>query len=149
MNVQNLLEETKTVHDVQMGENLNIISVILHTHYIDVDTIFDYIHSEFCFVIGTTIIRTANLVSATPMEQCKSYLLKLLYLFNDLLQSWNNDDIIPLYYRLDESGIPFCFTDTGIVQCPCRNNFGGEFCNECADGFYNFPECVRKLYKVK
>ena len=30
-----------------------------------------------------------------------------------------------------------------IFQCPCKNNFGGDFCKECAQGFYNFPECKR------
>ena len=26
--------------------------------------------------------------------------------------------------------------------CECKENFSGQFCNECADGYFNFPECV-------
>ena len=26
--------------------------------------------------------------------------------------------------------------------CECKENFQGQFCNECADGFFNFPDCV-------
>ena len=33
------------------------------------------------------------------------------------------------------------------VQCPCLDNYSGAFCNECAEGYYNFPECIRKTKK--
>ena len=46
---------------------------------------------------------------------------------------------------MDERGIPFCVSDTGEIQCPCKDNFAGEFCDKCADGYYNFPECKRML----
>lgn len=26
--------------------------------------------------------------------------------------------------------------------CECKLNFSGQYCNVCADGFYNFPDCV-------
>lgn len=29
-------------------------------------------------------------------------------------------------------------------QCPCKANFGGDFCKECAPGYFNYPECKRK-----
>ena len=45
--------------------------------------------------------------------------------------------------RLDESGVPVCVSE-GSNQCPCNENFGGQFCDECAPGYYNFPECKRK-----
>jgi len=43
------------------------------------------------------------------------------------------------------NGLPFCVADgSSEVQCPCLDNFSGQFCNECAPGFFNFPECTRK-----
>ena len=54
-----------------------------------------------------------------------------------------------MHLRLDERGIPFCVSDTGEVQCPCKENFAGEFCDQCAPGYYNFPECKRKLLSPK
>ena len=45
---------------------------------------------------------------------------------------------------LQDSGIPFCVA-AGVLQCPCKENFAGAFCNECAEGYFNFPECTRKI----
>ncbi len=30
-------------------------------------------------------------------------------------------------------------------QCPCKDNYAGAKCDQCARGFYNFPQCVGKL----
>ena len=35
-----------------------------------------------------------------------------------------------------------CDKDTG--ECTCKDNIGGEKCNECIDGYYGFPDCKRK-----
>ena len=45
--------------------------------------------------------------------------------------------------RLMDNGIPFCVSDTGELECPCLPNFAGAFCDQCAPGFFNFPECSR------
>ena len=29
-------------------------------------------------------------------------------------------------------------------QCPCKDNYVGAKCDQCARGFYNFPQCVGK-----
>ena len=29
-------------------------------------------------------------------------------------------------------------------QCNCKDNIGGEKCNECIGGYYGFPDCKRK-----
>lgn len=48
-------------------------------------------------------------------------------------------------FSLQASGIPFCVAEGSTeVQCPCLPNFTGAFCKECAEGFFNFPECTRK-----
>ena len=47
--------------------------------------------------------------------------------------------------RSDENGIPVCTSGGEDLQCPCKENFGGAFCDECAEGFFNFPECTREL----
>lgn len=41
-----------------------------------------------------------------------------------------------------DSGLPVCVVDDKI-QCPCLKNFTGTFCDECAQGFHNFPNCVK------
>ena len=33
----------------------------------------------------------------------------------------------------------------GGGQCPCKPNYTGLDCDQCAPGFYNFPECKCKL----
>lgn len=33
-------------------------------------------------------------------------------------------------------------SDYGTTECSCPQNVVGEFCESCADGFYNYPECV-------
>ena len=30
-----------------------------------------------------------------------------------------------------------------LFQCPCKLQYGGEFCDQCAEGYYNYPECTR------
>lgn len=30
----------------------------------------------------------------------------------------------------------------GGGQCPCKTNFAGKNCDKCADGYYNFPDCL-------
>jgi len=42
----------------------------------------------------------------------------------------------------DDNGIPVCTSVGEELQCPCKDNFGGEFCDECAEGYFNFPECT-------
>ena len=51
--------------------------------------------------------------------------------------------IFNLRFRLTESGTPVCVSE-GSLQCPCLENFAGAFCDECAEGYFNFPECTRK-----
>ena len=29
-------------------------------------------------------------------------------------------------------------------ECECKDNIGGATCNECKDGYYDFPNCKRK-----
>ena len=52
------------------------------------------------------------------------------------------------YYSADDNGIPVCTSGGEELQCPCKDNFGGEFCDECAEGYFNFPECTRKWITV-
>nr|XP_038952851.1 laminin subunit alpha-3 isoform X2 [Rattus norvegicus] len=33
--------------------------------------------------------------------------------------------------------------DQGSGRCHCKPNFSGDFCETCADGYYNFPFCLR------
>ena len=47
---------------------------------------------------------------------------------------------------LMENGLPFCVAE-GTLQCPCLENFSGAFCDECAEGFFGFPDCNRKFMK--
>ncbi|NWX92232.1 LAMA3 protein, partial [Nothoprocta pentlandii] len=32
--------------------------------------------------------------------------------------------------------------EEGSGRCHCKQNFQGESCEQCADGFYGFPSCV-------
>ena len=48
----------------------------------------------------------------------------------------------------DEAGAPVCTSGGQDLQCPCKENFGGAFCDECAPGFYNFPECTREYQQA-
>lgn len=34
--------------------------------------------------------------------------------------------------------------DQGSGRCHCKPNFSGDFCETCADGYYNFPFCLSK-----
>ena len=52
-----------------------------------------------------------------------------------------------MYFRLDESGVPVCVSEDS-AQCPCLENFSGQFCDQCAPGYYNFPECQRKYREI-
>uniref|UniRef100_A0A8C6ZTL4 Laminin subunit alpha 3 n=1 Tax=Nothoprocta perdicaria TaxID=30464 RepID=A0A8C6ZTL4_NOTPE len=36
--------------------------------------------------------------------------------------------------------------EEGSGRCYCKQNFQGESCEQCADGFYGFPSCVRILF---
>ena len=56
-------------------------------------------------------------------------------------------EINSFHSRSDENGIPVC-TSGEDLQCPCKENFGGAFCDECKEGYYNFPECTRKFVEV-
>jgi hypothetical protein len=31
-------------------------------------------------------------------------------------------------------------------KCPCKENFAGDFCKECAEGYFSYPECIRKFF---
>ena len=51
----------------------------------------------------------------------------------------------------ENSGLPVCVFEDELgsdLQCPCRDNYSGTFCDECAPGYYNFPDCIRKLRKI-
>ncbi len=52
--------------------------------------------------------------------------------------------VIPNLFRLSDDGIPICVAE-GRLQCPCLYNFNGSFCDECALGYWNFPDCQRKI----
>lgn len=34
--------------------------------------------------------------------------------------------------------------EEGSGHCHCKVNFHGENCEQCAEGYYSFPFCVRK-----
>ncbi|KAG8442191.1 hypothetical protein GDO86_011115 [Hymenochirus boettgeri] len=36
--------------------------------------------------------------------------------------------------------------EEGSGRCFCKSNFSGEKCDQCAEGFYNYPRCVRVPY---
>ena len=46
-------------------------------------------------------------------------------------------------HRLQDNGLPFCVSE-GTLQCPCLENFAGAFCDECAEGYFGFPNCSCK-----
>ena len=46
--------------------------------------------------------------------------------------------------REDDQGYPVCTSGGEAMQCPCKENFAGEFCDQCAEGYFNFPECTRE-----
>ena len=61
-------------------------------------------------------------------------------------QSWILMWIV-FHSRVDEGGPPLCISDTTNsygIQCLCKENFAGPFCDKCATGYYNFPDCTRK-----
>lgn len=35
-----------------------------------------------------------------------------------------------------------CNQKTG--DCPCKNNFSGKQCDQCKDGYWNYPDCLCK-----
>ena len=41
------------------------------------------------------------------------------------------------------NGIPYC-GEGAEATCPCLENFDGAFCDQCAPGYFNFPDCERK-----
>ena len=43
-----------------------------------------------------------------------------------------------------DSGTADGICDKKNGTCICAKNFQGERCNECAPGFYNFPNCLCK-----
>jgi laminin alpha 3/5 len=50
-----------------------------------------------------------------------------------------------------DSGTSDGICDKKNGTCICAPNFQGERCSECAQGFYNFPNCLRnylKLYQI-
>lgn len=49
----------------------------------------------------------------------------------------------PFDRSLADNGIPVCVAE-GTLQCPCLPNFDGAFCDQCAEGYFNFPECQRE-----
>ena len=59
--------------------------------------------------------------------------------FQSLLLMW-----MFFHCRPDEQGRPLCASDTVEEQCLCKRNFDGQFCEKCATGYYNFPDCTRK-----
>ena len=36
-----------------------------------------------------------------------------------------------------------------LFQCPCKLQYGGEFCDQCAEGYYNYPECTRRFFEIQ
>jgi hypothetical protein len=45
--------------------------------------------------------------------------------------------------QCDSAGTESCTTTNGI--CLCRHGFSGETCNQCAEGYYGFPDCQGRL----
>ena len=37
-------------------------------------------------------------------------------------------------------GEDICNAETGV--CDCKDNVVGDKCDECAEGYFNFPECT-------
>lgn len=48
--------------------------------------------------------------------------------------------------RCDERTSARC--EMGSGRCICRPQFTGANCDHCADGYYNYPECIRKMFSV-
>lgn len=45
--------------------------------------------------------------------------------------------------RCDERTSAGCEMESG--RCVCKPQFAGENCDHCADGYYYYPQCIRKF----
>ncbi|XP_041914213.1 laminin subunit alpha-3-like isoform X1 [Alosa sapidissima] len=43
--------------------------------------------------------------------------------------------------RCDPQSTQGC--EMGSGRCTCRPEFSGDYCNQCADGYYGYPKCIR------
>uniref|UniRef100_A0A8C2WYG3 Laminin EGF-like domain-containing protein n=1 Tax=Cyclopterus lumpus TaxID=8103 RepID=A0A8C2WYG3_CYCLU len=48
--------------------------------------------------------------------------------------------------RCDERTSAGCEMESG--RCICKPQFAGEYCDHCADGYYYYPQCIRKSFVV-
>ena len=44
-------------------------------------------------------------------------------------------------------GEDICNAETGV--CDCKDNVVGDKCEECAEGYFNFPECTGDLFLLQ
>ncbi len=76
------------------------------------------------------------------LSQRVTQLIQKTYFFYHLIRQC----IISLECSCNEQGAvdETCADDTG--KCNCKTNVVGDKCDQCAAGFFGFPDCARKIH---
>lgn len=61
-----------------------------------------------------------------------------------LFKKTTKKHVIPPACRCDERTTAGC--EMGSGRCLCKPQFTGENCDRCADGYYYYPQCIRKFF---